>query len=108
MQAFTQNNLSLLYSNTYFRSFQQDESKDNHDHTWDADLFFFLLSEVFEDEWGRVEMNTALVLSRTDAYYFICHYNINDERLFEKIKWSSRLTIKNKEARLRNNSAMNG
>lgn len=31
-----------------------------------ADLFF-ILSEVFEDEWGRVEMNTALVLSRTDA-----------------------------------------
>lgn len=58
MQAFTQNNLSLLYSNTYFRSFQQDEPKDNHDHTRGAD-FFFLLSEVFEDEWGRVEMNTA-------------------------------------------------
>lgn len=68
-------------------------TKDNHDHIWDTDLFFSL-SEVFEDEWGRMEMNTALVLSRTDAYYFICKYNINDERLLEKIKWSSRLTDK--------------
>lgn len=78
MQAFTQDNLSLLYSNTYeyVRSFQQDESKDNLPYMGRRPPF--LLSEVYEDEWGRVEMNTALVRSRTGAYHLICNYNIND------------------------------